>query len=218
MDQAGTTEDKEKEEEEEDLRYYLARECQDHMLYSLPMSEPENWKTQLSEEQYALCINWFFGQANYFRFHPHTVMIAIDIFNRYIFSIRWMANQLSVIASTAIWIASKVEEVRIPLRATELCNGKLKVADLCVMETMMLKTLDFRIPRATLLYFIAYFKEPHIKYKDLFEKRLTFILQRLLTTRNYIGFLPSVLAHAAINAAIGISGPETDLIIKLCCF
>lgn len=202
-----------REESNEDVRYYLEREQHDHIQYSLPMTCRDKWKTQLTEEQYALCADWILGQAARFQLRQITIILAVEIFNRFVFSISLAQNKIPLAAAASLMIASKVEEVFVPIRAIDLCGTEMSLGDLCGMERLLLDTLGFSLPRATFAYFVAHYEKLYAG--KLFRRRLAFVTQRLLTTRKYIGHLPSVLARVAVNAALG--APDIELVALMCC-
>lgn len=206
------------EDNETNLKYYLAREHDDHIRFSIPMSQPENWKTKLSDDDYAKCLDWFFDQAHIFHLHQSTILIAGEIFNRFIFSVSLILPYIKYAAAAALLIASKIDDEHTTLKTKSWHGADINVKQLCEMECVILTALDYRIPRATLQCLIDHFKKPYTHLGQVFEKRLAFISQLLLTNRFYLRYLPSVLARASINTVLETPGPEADVIISLCCY
>lgn len=129
--------------------------------------------------------------------------LAIHILDRIFETGKIKISKLILLVLTSFWIASKYEEEG--SYSTEdiifLSDNKYNKSNIIGMESMILKTLNYKIGEPHILSFLPYFAD----YAKLKPK--TFILAKylcVLASINHIflDFLPSKIAAAAIYTAI----------------
>lgn len=199
----------------EELEYYLQREADECTIFAGPMGLAANWKTQIDEVIYRSCVDWFFSEADRLHLQLCTVNVIVTIFNRFLFSESVAPKQLHLVAAATMMIAIKTEEIftRVPLG---LICPELNRKEMCAMERLILASLNFCIPRPVFIYFIDHYHGN--RTGDLIDKRVMYLTQHVLTSRNYLLFLPSVLARSIVDIAHDKVGEHSECVFNLCHF
>ena len=108
-------------------------------------------------------------------------------------------NQLQLLASTCIYIASKVEDV-VPLMIDDLiycADRTFEKNDICDCEEKVLETINWNLSSPTIYEFVSLYVE-HCSIDDSCFWLSQFLAESALQSPLYLKFYPSVIAASVI--------------------
>lgn len=156
--------------------------------------------TEINHTSRAFLIDWLVNIHSKFRLLQETLFIAVNLVDRYLAKRMITKKQLQLVGVTAIFIASKYEEIYPPnardfLTATDQAYSK---QHLIKMEVDMLKVVDFHITFPTAWRFME-------KYSDILHNGsgqfAEFLLELGLVEYVMIKYRPSMQAAACVYLA-----------------
>lgn len=179
----------------------LCQMLHDEQVY-LPKCSPNYLKNHpgLNPRMRAIVLDWLFEVSQEFVLHRATVYMAINFFDRY------LSNQLTtpvsrtevqLVAVTALWIASKMEE-NLPPPVKDFAtvtDGAVSVCQLIEFEQTMVRLLDWQLLPCTAFMFVDYLLKD--KGGEVFGKIME-VLDFAMLHVECLQFRPSVLAATAI--------------------
>ncbi|KAL7523974.1 hypothetical protein ACHAXR_001715, partial [Thalassiosira sp. AJA248-18] len=153
-------------------------------------------------ESLELTLKLEFGLCTTFKLVPETLYLAVNIVDRYLAKEQAARPRLQLVGVTALLIASKYEEIyEVTLDDCEyICELGYSKQEIIVMETAILKALEYRISLPTAHSFLVrYLQAGHADTKIVHLSY--FILDGTLQSYYLLRFLPSQLAAAAVFIA-----------------
>lgn len=188
-------------------------------------------------------VEWMLKVHLYHSFSALTAVLAVDYFDRFIFSFQfqrekpWM-TQLAAVACLSL--AAKMEETQVPLLLdfqVEESKYVFEAKTIQRMEILVLSTLQWKMNPVTPLSFLDFITrrlglKNHLCWE--FLRRCELVLLSLLSDARYMSYLPSVMATATMlhvvnsvepcilaeyqNQLLGILGIDKDKVDKCCDF
>ncbi|XP_045827173.1 cyclin-D3-2-like [Trifolium pratense] len=219
----------------EELKSLLSKE-QQNPLYIFLQTNP------VLETVRRESIEWILKVNAHYSFSPLTTLLAVNYFDRFLFSFRfqnekpWM-TQLAAVACLSL--AAKMEETHVPLLLdlqVEESRYLFEAKTIKKMEILVLSTLGWKMNPATPLSFIDYIIR-RLGLKDRlcweFLKRCEGVLLSVIRSDSkFMSYLPSVLATATMihvfnsvepslgdeyqNQLLGILGINKDMVDECC--
>ncbi|OTF83569.1 G2/mitotic-specific cyclin-B-like protein [Euroglyphus maynei] len=104
----------------------------------------------------SVLVNWINGIHRSFHLSPETLYLAISIVDRVLSRESVEKNQLQLLGATAIFVASKYEEVFYPdiKDFVIICDNLYTKREILQMEIRILKVTDFELSGPSPLYFL----------------------------------------------------------------
>ncbi|GAU42168.1 hypothetical protein TSUD_305130 [Trifolium subterraneum] len=219
----------------EELKSLLSKE-QQNPLYIFLQTNP------VLETIRRESVEWILKVNAHYSFSPLTAILAVNYFDRFLFSFRfqnekpWM-TQLAAVACLSL--AAKMEETHVPLLLdlqVEESRYLFEAKTIKKMEILVLSTLGWKMNPATPLSFIDYIIR-RLGLKDRlcweFLKRCEGVLLSVIRSDSkFMSYLPSVLATATMihvfnsvepslgdeyqNQLLGILGINKDKVDECC--
>lgn len=158
---------------------------------------------QLNELMRAILIDWVVDVHFSYRLSLATLYLTINLIDRYLeVAPEVPRKDFQLVGTTALWIASKYEEVR-PMEINQL----VEVCDCCytkqqvfAKEGDILNTLHYRLCVPTSLTFLLRFLKAAKANRKMAHMSM-FILEGTLGCYNLLHYLPSQMAAASIYIA-----------------
>ncbi|PSS17276.1 Cyclin-D3-1 like [Actinidia chinensis var. chinensis] len=161
-------------------------------------------------------IEWVLKVNAYFSFSVHTAVLAVNYFDRFVFSFQfqrekpWM-SQLAAVACLSL--AAKVEETQVPLLLdlqVEETKYVFEAKTIQRMEILVLSTLQWKMNPATPLSFLDHITR-RLGFKNNlcweFLRRCESLILCLVSDSRFMCYLPSVLASATMLHTINSIEP-----------
>lgn len=151
----------------------------------------------------AILIDWLVEVHMKFHLVPETLYLGVNILDRYLSIVEVGRNQLQLLGVTALFVASKYEEIYPPevrdcVYITDRGYTRQQVLD---METNILNTLEFNMSVPTAHPFMQRFLFI-TKATETMTHASNFYLERVLQEEEFLVFRPSLVAAAAVCLAI----------------
>ena len=158
-------------------------------------------------------VKWLIAVNHSFQFSSETICLAVNYLDRVLNKTGGVSqSQAQLVGLTALWIASKVEEVE-PADLHELVvMGAHTYCPLTFRscERVMLELLDYRLHAPTLSYFLDYYFQMHWEGPKP-EAFARMMVERVLVDQEFNAWSPSKIAdtlflqmtHAAGEAYLG---------------
>ncbi|GFY95965.1 similar to CYCLIN D3;1 [Actinidia rufa] len=152
-------------------------------------------------------IEWVLKVNAYFSFSVHTAVLAVNYFDRFVFSFQfqrekpWM-SQLAAVACLSL--AAKVEETQVPLLLdlqVEETKYVFEAKTIQRMEILVLSTLQWKMNPVTPLSFLDHITRRLGLKNNLcweFLRRCESLILCLVSDSRFMCYLPSVLASATM--------------------
>mmetsp|Transcript_5114 Transcript_5114/g.12219 ORF Transcript_5114/g.12219 Transcript_5114/m.12219 type:complete len:318 (+) Transcript_5114:68-1021(+) len=158
---------------------------------------------QLNELMRAILIDWVVDVHYSYRLSLATLYLTVNLIDRYLEASPEVARkEFQLLGTTALWIASKYEEIR-PMEINQL----VEVCDCCytkhqvfAKEGDILNTLHYRLCVPTSLTFLLRFLKAAKANRKMAHMSM-FILEGTLGCYNLLHYLPSQMAAASIYIA-----------------
>lgn len=166
-----------------------------------PWTKRQAW---ISSELRYKTVDWICRIHWRFRLHPGTLYLGIQLFDRFCSKVAIYDQDIFLVSSTALLIASKYEEVEAP-KIDEFCfesENKFSCKDMVKMETKLLERLEFRISVPTARDFLPRFLFI-CNASCLTSYTASYYLERCLPVEEALKIRPSTLAAAAVCLALG---------------
>ncbi|KAK9112511.1 hypothetical protein Scep_020030 [Stephania cephalantha] len=166
---------------------------------------PPNYMMQqhdINEKMRALLIDWLIEVHYSFELMDETLFLMVNLIDRFLALKIVMRTELQLIGLTALLLASKYGDVRVPLVDHIILMSKSlytrkQVID---MELMMINALQFNLFAPTMFVFIKRFIKA-VQRDKKFELLSLFFIELCLVEYEMLEFRPSLLAAAAVYTA-----------------
>ncbi|KPP76912.1 G1/S-specific cyclin-E2-like [Scleropages formosus] len=187
----------------------------------------------LQPKMRSILLDWLLEVSEEFSFHRETFYLAQDYFDRFMMTQDCVdKNCLQLIGITALFIASKVEEIYPPKLQdfAYLTDGSCLVDEIKLMELIMLKALNWEIRPETVISWLKLYiqvaslkDDPNILVPQFSQKTYIQIAQLLdlcILDINSLDYQYGVLAAAALShftsfeVAQNASGLRQDILAK----
>ncbi|KAJ7967499.1 Cyclin d3 [Quillaja saponaria] len=156
-------------------------------------------------------IEWMLKVNAHYGFSALTATLAINYFDRFLFSLYFQREKswmIQLVAVTCLSLAAKVEETQVPLLLdlqVEDTKYVFEAKTIQRMELMVLSTLKWKMHPVTPLSFLDHIirrlgLKNHLHWE--FLRRCEHLLLSVLSESRFLGFLPSVLATATMMHVI----------------
>lgn len=201
-----------------DIRYVCeyARTLYDHYLRVedkyLPASTYMNEQTDVTARMRSILIDWIVEVHQKFKMQPQTLHICVNILDRFLERRLVKRDELQLIGCTALWCASKIEEIYSPevQDFVHISDRAFKRKDLLDMEGSLLNALDFQLTFPTTHVFLTRFLRiaGADKRQRLFA---TYCVERTLQEYSFLQYKPSLVAAAGVSLALEIVSNGTPM-------
>lgn len=201
-----------------DIRYVCeyARTLYDHYLQVeekyLPMASYMNEQSDVTARMRSILIDWIVEVHQKFKMQPQTLHICVNILDRYLERRAVKRDELQLIGCTALWCASKIEEIYSPevQDFVHISDRAFKRKDLLDMEGSLLNALDFQLTFPTPHVFLTRFLRVAgaDKRQRLFA---TYCVERTLQEYSFLQYKPSQIAAAGVSLALEVCNNGTPV-------
>lgn len=113
-------------------------------------------QAELTWDMRALLMDWMIEVHAKFRLLPETLLIAVNMIDRFLSQRVVSLEKLQLVGMTALFISAKYEEVICPsiTHFLHMADGGFEVDDMIKAERYMLSTLDFDMSYPNPLHFL----------------------------------------------------------------
>lgn len=169
-----------------------------------------NEQDDINDRMRAILIDWLVEVYYKFKLQPETLFLTCNLIDRYLSFKQIKRNKLQLVGVTALFIASKYEEIYPPelSKLVYITDNAYQREDVLEMEMDMLKTLDFNVTVPSPIKYLDFIK---IKFNiDEFElDQILYLIFLNLLNGKTKQFPPFLLTIAA--ACIVCSGKKREL-------
>ena len=173
-----------------------------------------NFQTEITSHHRERQVQVLIYKQLKFELKPETLFIAVNILDRYLSLKKLSESQLGLLATTALFIASKYQEIN-PPTALDLSvdSRRWPVAQLLKMEYKILSLLQFDLNLPTAPTFLENYSRA-IKCSDarvlIFA---SFLVDLFMQKEEYIKFRPSMVVCVALNLSLRFN-PQPPLTME----
>ncbi|CAB9516416.1 B-type cyclin [Seminavis robusta] len=173
---------------------------------------------QITEEMRGVLVDWLVTLQFSFRLGSETLYLAVNLTDRYCSVNEVPRSTLQLVGATALFIASKYEEVSRALWVNDLvaiCDNLYCRQEFVKMETQILSALGFKISAPTAFSFLPrYLKAGHADQN--LAQLAAYVLEETLLSYPLLTYLPSQLAAASVLIARNATGrkPWSPTLLK----
>jgi len=159
-------------------------------------------------------VDWLIEVHTQFKMLQETLYITIYMLDRYlqVEGLTMKKSQLQLVGVTAMFIASKVEEMYAP-EITDfvyITDGAYTVEEIKATELKMLQSLNFNVSRPLPLHFLR--RNSKAGDVDMQQHGVAkFVMEVCLTEYDLAHHPPSLIAAAALLLSLRVLQPETPL-------
>jgi cyclin A len=175
-----------------------------HKREQAPQCNPAYLASQpeVHEKMRTILIDWFVDVALKFKLHPESYFLAVNVVDRYLSGAPVPRTQLQLVGITAVWIASKYEEMWAPTVAecVSITANTYTRDEVLKMERTILAALQFKLTVPTSYQLLARLLDV-IEADAAMRNAALFYLEHAVLDYKYLQFLPSQLANAALYLA-----------------
>ena len=153
----------------------------------------------------AILVDWIVEAHRKFKLDPETLYLAVSLVDRYMERVSIEKKHLQLLGAASLLIAAKYEEIYPPLVRDfiRLTENTYRKRDLLLMESDILRVLDFRITTPSPLRFLQ--RYAHVTGAPAGAVELASFLNELaLVEYKMLKFKPSVVAAGALCTALGV--------------
>lgn len=176
---------------------------------------PLNQETEVGPEGRNTIVSWLVQLNKHYKFHPETIALCVDIFDRFLTAVKARPKYLRCIGITCFYLAAKTLEEDEVIPSTldfvqKSCCGN-SVAEVLRMERAILDKLQWQLMTPTAMDFLHIFhvavmsKSPHLldRVPHVTASRqlniLTEKLVRCIGSHRLLSYKPSTLAVALLS-------------------
>ena len=170
-------------------------------------------QTDINAKMRAILIDWLVEVHLKFKLMPETLYLTINLIDRFLEKEQIMRNKLQLVGVTAMFIASKYEEIYAPE-----CRDFVYISDkaytreqILKMEGDMLSQLNFQLTTPNALVFLKRFAKvagvlsnPRTKTELL----ANYFVELTLQDYKMLKYLPSIVCASAVYLALKTNGKE----------
>lgn len=165
---------------------------------------------KINDTQYRQLVSWMITVMDEWGHHDTAVHVAVDVLNRYLYTVHLTRGLFQLAGMAAIWIADKLVHVY-----PNTCQQYVNMADTAYtkrelqnMELAMLKTLEWRIlqvPKTSQTFALHYIRQSSVTVDSKF---VDYLLCAGFTDQMHMKHAPSILAEAAVFIASVVFDPD----------
>jgi hypothetical protein len=148
----------------------------------------------------AVLIDWLVEVHRMFKLISETLFMAVSLIDRYLsISSTVSRDNLQLLGTTALFIASKYEEIYAPecMDFVYVCDGGCTKQQILKMEQTVLNTLHFNLTHPTPLHFLRrYSKASDSDY--LLHTLCKYLIELSLLDINLLKYAPSLISAASV--------------------
>jgi hypothetical protein len=175
----------------------------------LPSENFMSIQTDVTPRMRAILIDWIVEVHLKFKLQTQTLYIAANVLDRFLEHRVVVRDELQLIGCTALWMASKMEEIYAPeVQDFVLISDRaFKRSDLLAMEGQMLNVLGFTMTFPTHYVFLT--RWTRMGNADKKQKLLaSYCVERTLQEYAFLKYKPSLVAAAGLLVAMESSPAE----------
>lgn len=156
-------------------------------------------QTDISAKMRTILIDWLIEVHMKYRLCQETLHLAVNLIDRYLASTSVMRKRLQLVGVTAMFIASKFEDVKPPElhEMVYITDNAYKKEDVLLMECTMLTTLGFKVAVSTGAHFFEALQKANAcdsMHRDLAQ----YLLDLSLLDMRMLQYTPSRIVAAAL--------------------
>lgn len=158
----------------------------------------------INSKMRAILIDWMVDVHAKYRMSPQTLHISIDLIDRFLSKdLTVPRQQLQLVGITAIFIASKYEEIYPPevSEFVRITDNAYTPEEVFEMEETMLRTLEYYVTAPTAYQFLERFLKASGSTLDTTRCFALYVIDRTLQEYRLIKYPPSVIAASAVHIA-----------------
>jgi hypothetical protein len=164
-------------------------------------------QTKINARMRSILVDWLVDVHLKFHLIPETLYLTVNLADRFLQKVDIPRNELQLVGVTALFLASKYEEIYPPQVAdiVSICDNAFSDEEIIQMEVKMLRALKYKItiPSAH-CFLVRYLKAAHGNKRIV--QLSSYILDSTLQNYELLEFLPSELASAAVMIARNEAG------------
>lgn len=156
----------------------------------------------LNNRMRLIVIDWLYEVEQEYTLDDRTMFLAVNYLDRFLSQVHLRRDQLQLVGTTCLYLASKFQEIDPPTAAqyTFIADKTFSIDQLFQMESCVLDVLSFRLAATTSYDFLLMFIMK-LELPEKVEKFALYLLSLFVESVNYGRFLPSQEAAAAIYLA-----------------
>lgn len=163
-------------------------------------------QADVNEKMRAILIDWLIEVHLKFKLVPETMYVTVNLIDRFLSKKSIQRNKLQLVGVTAMFIASKYEEIYAPeVRDFVYISDKAySREEILKMEANMLGMLNFNVTAPSAFAFLKRFVKVagFLHHDEGREERLcTYLVELTLQEYRMLKYLPSVIAASAVCLA-----------------
>ena len=170
-----------------------------------PCSSYMDKQSDIDAKMRGVLVDWLAEVHDSFRMDTATLHLCVSLLDRYLETAQVTRQRLQLAGITALWIASKFEDVydEVPLARdmVYLTDNAYTRAELIVTERAMLEALGFVVGTPTVHDFLGLYLASGEDGTSTEDHMARYIAQRTLREMPFVKFLPSLLAAGCILLA-----------------
>ncbi|CAJ0578617.1 unnamed protein product, partial [Mesorhabditis spiculigera] len=163
------------------------------------------YQTEVTEHARTVVVEWLSSVCLEYGMHIQTFCLGVAIIDKFL-SVTFVEKQkLQLVASSAIWIASKLEEIY-PLEMHQLVfsmDNAFNEERVRYTERLILEKLDFNLGFATSYWFASRFSH-QLKVSSLVRHMVRYLTELALVEYFLTQFRPSTLGAAIVHTSLFI--------------
>lgn len=180
---------------------------EDEVQALLPRSNYMDLQHDLNGKMRAILVDWLVEVHMKYRLRPETLFLTVNLVDRYLSSAVVMRKRLQLIGVTAMFIASKFEEIDPPPihNFVYITDNAYTREEILHMECGILVSLGFQVIAPTPGHFMERLLRAH-GCDDRHKSLARYILELALLDIRQLKYNPSLLASAALLLSNEILG------------
>jgi len=154
---------------------------------------------EVNEKMRAVLIDWLVEVHRMFKLIPETLFLCVSLVDRYISISQVTRDNLQLVGVTAMFIASKYEEIYAPecMDFVYVSDGACTKQQILKMEQTLLNTLQFNITHPTPVHFLRrYSKAAGSDY--MLHTLCKYLIELSLLDVNLLKFAPSLISASSV--------------------
>ncbi|KAI3861733.1 hypothetical protein MKW92_024434 [Papaver armeniacum] len=178
--------------------YKLAESSSSHQVHGYM-----DFQNQINERIRMIVVDWLIDVHMEFQLTPEVLYLAVQIFDRYLamnYGVR--KEEMQLIGVTAMFIASKYEEVSAPNidRFADITDNTYSTKQIVEMEKSIMIKFRWILPFPTAYHFLVRFLKAADANQEM-ENMVFFLAELGLMEYAMLKYCPSMLAASALYAA-----------------
>ncbi|EAY10764.1 Cyclin, N-terminal domain containing protein [Trichomonas vaginalis G3] len=175
--------------------------------FIIPEGRFEEVQTEITPKMREILVKWLINVHHEFNFASDTLFNTIAYLDQVLSKKNIHKNRLQLVGAVCLWMAAKVEEIRIPPvnELIELCNEPYTQAQFCRYEAKILQLLNFRLQYPTTKSFLRRYLVAVSADNPLIEVA-GFMCEASLLDHRILQFRPSVVAFGIIVCSMTAIG------------